>query len=368
MTGIVNESELKRLIADGRENLQVEYKSEISDETKLVRSVAAFANSRGGRLYIGIAEGMHDKPVPRGVKYNSIHNKDRIMNLIADNIKPKIPGLNLDVVPLKKRGTFVFIISIPATSRLYGVRDKGWKYYMRRSGRVEELQPEEIVELAVLAKDYDDNKKCREALLSAATAIKKEFARLLGIEEDDLAKCLRRSERFSKALLGSEMKKVSFEFLDAFHDLQDGIQYALDIPRGNLKVEEMECIGEIRRCINDYTPSVEIGTSPDTDSLERIPKLYYLSIIEWVKYAVEDMQLDDKTRIWSDLRRHLRSHGVTLGEFIREVRDMGVPFTEYYQAQFFRHVRRALVDTYRRLDELEKLLKSMQSKYGSFET
>ena len=46
----MNERELKQLLAEGRENLQVEYKREISDEAKLVKSVAAFANSRGGRL------------------------------------------------------------------------------------------------------------------------------------------------------------------------------------------------------------------------------------------------------------------------------------------------------------------------------
>ncbi|MGA2876998.1 MAG: ATP-binding protein, partial [Nitrososphaerales archaeon] len=155
----MNYSQLKKSLSEKREGLYVEYKRQISDPRKLARAVAAIANSSGGMLYIGVEESDNGKPDIIGVKYDeTTHNKDRIINILTDRIEPKIPRLEVESVPRgnRKNSLYVFIISIPPSTLVHGVKDDVavWKYYIRRPARVDELDPGALLELCKQKNSY----------------------------------------------------------------------------------------------------------------------------------------------------------------------------------------------------------------------
>ena len=289
------------------------------------------------------------------------------MNIITDRIEPKIADLEVDAVPLRQRGEFVFIVSVPATSNVYGLKDNGWRYFVRRPGRVDELKPSELAELATLKRDYKDNMKCRATLLSTADAIKREFAERLGLVVYKLADCLKDKRRFRNAVLDAKMKDMAINIVDAFYDFKEGMRYALAIPHGRLSVEERECLKDIEECIDEYAPDIGMESSLDVTFLDHHPKFVHLSVVEWVKYAFADMRSDNKEVVWNDLRTWFGSYDATLKEFTSYLRKIGVPYTDFYEAQWSKYLHQALLDAYKRLDGLQRLLESMQTEHGKFE-
>ena len=57
-TGMTDEQYLQKLIAEG-EHEQQDFKYKVQEAAKLARSVSAFANTRGGRLLIGVRDDGH---------------------------------------------------------------------------------------------------------------------------------------------------------------------------------------------------------------------------------------------------------------------------------------------------------------------
>jgi len=105
-------------IIKGGENEQVEFKREIGEASEFAESVVAFANKRGGTIFIGVDD--HCNIV--GANQKDL-DKDRILSIIRDNCEPVIePYIRIHEI----RDRRVVIINIPeGKDKPYLVKNKG---------------------------------------------------------------------------------------------------------------------------------------------------------------------------------------------------------------------------------------------------
>ncbi len=94
-----------------QEGKTLEFKRDLTSPEGVLRTVIAFANTSGGRILIGVEDGTK---MVRGIR-NVLAEEERLANLIADSISPKlIPSL--DVLPWRK--TQLLLIEIhPSPNR-----------------------------------------------------------------------------------------------------------------------------------------------------------------------------------------------------------------------------------------------------------
>jgi hypothetical protein len=163
------------------------------------------------------------------------------------------------------------------------------------------------------------------------------------------------------------MKNLAMDFVDEFYDLRRNIEFAMQIPHQDLTVKEQELLKEINEIIDDYAYEARDTSSYDLMELDQGPKFLHLSVAEWVKYAVRDMDEKARSKAWKQLRYVFRSYGITYGGFLKEVRRLGVPFTGFYEDQFDKHILGALRTTYSRLNGLINYYESLQYKFGEFQ-
>lgn len=115
----LNEQELQKLIDNSiSEGWYIEFKADIPkkpskiDGSKIVKSISAFANTKGGWLFYGVQS--NDKNIATnlcGIDFTEYNNiADQISQIIASNIAPK-PIYHFKTVPLQS-GNFVFVIKI----------------------------------------------------------------------------------------------------------------------------------------------------------------------------------------------------------------------------------------------------------------
>ncbi|WP_028592969.1 AlbA family DNA-binding domain-containing protein [Paenibacillus massiliensis] len=92
----------------------MEYKAEISNSTSLVEEVAAFANTRGVDIIIGIAEG-DSAGIPSEIKGIDIEDPDKWMRghsqSISSNTDPQITQFKMRCIPLSN-GRYAIIIRV----------------------------------------------------------------------------------------------------------------------------------------------------------------------------------------------------------------------------------------------------------------
>jgi predicted HTH transcriptional regulator len=115
-------SDVLTLDATGRvvesEGKTLEFKRDLSSPTKPLRTIAAFANSAGGRLVIGV----NDDGTVAGVA-DPLAEEERITSLISDRIAPQlVPAI--DLVTLGE--ATVLVVDVPlSTRRPHYMTDKG---------------------------------------------------------------------------------------------------------------------------------------------------------------------------------------------------------------------------------------------------
>jgi ATP-dependent DNA helicase RecG len=80
----------------------IEFKESVSDS--LAREMVAFANSEGGRIYIGVAD---DKTV-KGVTLNN-----RLLSKFQDTARNCDPPLALEIIPFKYKGHDLLLLDVP---------------------------------------------------------------------------------------------------------------------------------------------------------------------------------------------------------------------------------------------------------------
>jgi len=113
---IIPDYNLKELIAKG-ENKNLEFKSKIKEPERFVRAVVAFANTKGGRIILGVDE--------NNGKYVSVtepdKSKESIMNFIAQYCDPKI-----DVNFQYSQELKILVVEVPeGNEKPYHLKDEG---------------------------------------------------------------------------------------------------------------------------------------------------------------------------------------------------------------------------------------------------
>ena len=118
----IQELELREIIRRG-ESLHVEFKQNLDNPDRILKTIVAFANTGGGRIFIGVSDDT------RIIGYD-LENKDQITNLISGNIEP-LP--NFEVKRVEINDKHITIIEIPeGVNKPYSHRELG--FFIRSGG------------------------------------------------------------------------------------------------------------------------------------------------------------------------------------------------------------------------------------------
>src|SRR6056297_3608741 len=80
------------------EGKQLEFKRDLTSSKNLMKTIVAFANSSGGTVVIGVEDGT--KSVV-GIE-NILDEEERLSNIIADSISPRIVP-NIEIVSIEEK-------------------------------------------------------------------------------------------------------------------------------------------------------------------------------------------------------------------------------------------------------------------------
>jgi hypothetical protein len=140
-------TQIQELIAQG-EGLTVEFKQEIPpDHDKMLKTVAAFANGRGGVILLGVT---NDGDVVGITPSGDINReKDRITNMIRNTVSPD-PEIRIEHCDMDGKGTYVIAIFVDkGVSPLYGLHHDKPEIYVRRQATTFRARPDEIAALVL---------------------------------------------------------------------------------------------------------------------------------------------------------------------------------------------------------------------------
>ena len=135
------EADLQQMIDNKiQENLYLDYKrSDALGKTdhcrnELSKDIAAFANSAGGRVIYGIAEGKDNYPerIDDGVD-SIVLNREWLEQTITSNIQPRIDGLRIYPIALPSKGEnrVVYVVDIPQSMSRAPHQSRDFRYYKR---------------------------------------------------------------------------------------------------------------------------------------------------------------------------------------------------------------------------------------------
>ncbi|MCT8337474.1 AAA family ATPase [Methanoculleus sp. Afa-1] len=101
------------------EGKTLEFKRDLSSPRNILKTLVAFANTAGGRLFIGVEDGSKEIP---GVA-NPLDEEERLCSLIADNIEPRlVPNVELIAVEDK---TLLLAEVYPSGTRPHWIKKEG---------------------------------------------------------------------------------------------------------------------------------------------------------------------------------------------------------------------------------------------------
>jgi len=115
------EPEIREIIRRG-ENLNVEFKQNLDNPERFLKTIVAFANTKGGRIFIGVS----DDAKVIGFKCD----EDKITNLISSNINP-IPKFNVNVIELNTK-PITLVEVLEGDNKPYSHRELG--FFIRSGG------------------------------------------------------------------------------------------------------------------------------------------------------------------------------------------------------------------------------------------
>jgi ATP-dependent DNA helicase RecG len=133
----MNEPELLERIKKG-EDSHTEFKEALSDKTKIIKEIVAFANTDGGQLIFGVTD---------TGDIHGIEDIDQSMRIIDDLAYQRSePPITVVQETVEIEGKTVLIVNIPKGSqRPY--RTSGGHYYIRASNRCRQASREELLRL-----------------------------------------------------------------------------------------------------------------------------------------------------------------------------------------------------------------------------
>jgi len=101
------------------EGKTLEFKRDLSSPKNMLKTLVAFANTAGGRLLIGIED---DSGEVLGVE-DPLDEEERIRNLIADSIKPRLVP-NVELISIGDK-TLLRVEVYPSGSRPHWLKKEG---------------------------------------------------------------------------------------------------------------------------------------------------------------------------------------------------------------------------------------------------
>lgn len=122
-----------------QENVMLEYKASLaigdwtdSRRNDLAREVAAFANSAGGTIVIGIGEVEHKPAVIDGGTDTRLVSKESLESALRARIAPRIDNLTIKEIPNPEKPFFAyFVIGVPRSMRAPHMVSPIHRYYKR---------------------------------------------------------------------------------------------------------------------------------------------------------------------------------------------------------------------------------------------
>jgi ATP-dependent DNA helicase RecG len=121
----------------------LEFKQDLSSPRNLLKTIVAFANTAGGKVIVGV----HDKTRQVLGIDNPLDEEERLCNLIADSISPRLtPNVEMNTVDGK---TLLIIEVFLSNSRPYYLRSEGSEtgVYVRLGSTTRQADRELIGEL-----------------------------------------------------------------------------------------------------------------------------------------------------------------------------------------------------------------------------
>jgi len=137
---MLTKNEMIELIEQG-ENSFIEFKQEQEKNEDLLRTIVAFANGKGGYLFIGV----DDHGQVRGVSEPKLL-EERIMNSCTDSLKPVIIP-EVYFTKIHQKDIVVFYTPMGINKPYAVVRHKKERFYLRRGTTVKEATREELLRL-----------------------------------------------------------------------------------------------------------------------------------------------------------------------------------------------------------------------------
>lgn len=180
---IHTESDVEFLINEAiDESLHLEYKrcdalkKKDREKNETSKDVSAFANSAGGTILYGVIEDGH-KPIKIDAGFDPKEiTKEWLEAIIESNISPKIDGIEIVPIKLKKHnpGKLLFVVNIPQSRRApHQAADK--RYYKRYNFGASPMEDYEI-------RDIVNRKEVFRPLVSIDTFIYNSFVVYLSIK------------------------------------------------------------------------------------------------------------------------------------------------------------------------------------------
>ena len=191
----------------------VEFKAAVS--SSLARELVAFANSEGGRVYLGVA----DDKVVRGANIDN-----RLLSQVKDIARHCDPPVEINTVPFKFGGHDILMVEVfEGTQKPYGCADG---YFLRTGPSSQKMNRDELLRFVrAQSPAFFDEAPCPKFRYPADFSVAA-FERFLdaakinpaGIKREDLLVNLGVAERRGKSLLFNNAGVIFFaKRPDLFH-------------------------------------------------------------------------------------------------------------------------------------------------------
>lgn len=186
------------------------------DELKWLRTLAAFANTQGGKLYVGVEDRSHK------VVALDHQTADKISLMVHRQIQGKVdPALDYDIhaypLPDSSPTRYVLCITVNRSANLpVTVHADGMLgIFVRRFGRTESASAEQLRELVL----QSDNIPYDQPFTQSAFR-REDFCRLFSLHRERTGEDLSNKELISLGFMSSEgmLSKGALLFADACHD------------------------------------------------------------------------------------------------------------------------------------------------------
>lgn len=120
----INKTELKNLVSTG-ENFHLEFKQKVSSPEKIAKEICAFANSKGGKILVGIG----DNGEMTGLE-SYLEEEFWIQQAAEELCKPKV-DYSVEIIPIGKKDVLLVNVNEAQNKPIYVVEQNKKTVYIR---------------------------------------------------------------------------------------------------------------------------------------------------------------------------------------------------------------------------------------------